>query len=230
MNPESDYSLSYAEDVEAFARYCRKHGFRGKLIASEWTFGAGYPPAAMPAWWSDFVCSEIQKAKYVAQVTVKHTGLGVGSFFCEQCHDTYPLDLSLMRRTFSSDPQSRQQPQAAYYVMRNLSNYLDSLEPDDFACDIVSAETDLEHYGLGDAGRRVVALWKRGHASDRCDGVEADICLDGEWQAEAFDCMNGTTCPLIAAYTGGRTRIPGLLVRDYPLLVELTARSEPTPA
>ena len=39
------------------------------------------------------------------------------------------LDLSLLRRSLDADPISPLQPQAAYYVTRNLATMLDELEP-----------------------------------------------------------------------------------------------------
>ncbi|MDR3706871.1 MAG: discoidin domain-containing protein [Capsulimonadaceae bacterium] len=222
--PHPSKLTGYSADVRALMNYCRDHLFRGEFIASEWTFGASYPPPTPPNWWGNFVCSEIQKAKYVAQMTVRHASLGVTSIFCEQWHDTYPLDLSLMRRTVFSDPQSRQQPQAAYYVMRNLATALDSTEPGDFAYEIASTASAIEHYGLCREGERAIAVWQPGLASDYCDGVEADVSVAGEWDAVAFDCLNGSMCPLIVRWTGNRTTISGLFVKDYPLLVQLTPK------
>ena len=71
----------------------------------------------------------MQKAKLAAQLTVLHTALGVGSCFCETWSNYYPLDLTLLRRSFAADPISPQQPQAAYYVMRNLATALEGLQP-----------------------------------------------------------------------------------------------------
>ena len=84
------------------------------------------------AWCGGFQATEIEKAKYVAQVFTRHTALGMESFFCEMYFPQFGvLDLSLLRRSFDADPIPPLQPQAAYYVTRNLATMLDELEPGD---------------------------------------------------------------------------------------------------
>ena len=129
---QQDVGGDYAEDVLAVQGLLRRQGFRGEYIASEYTFGANYPPTKGPNWWGETNFTELQKAKCVAQVSALHTGLGVGSFFCETWNSHYPLDLSLLRRTFAADPISPLQPQAAYYVLRNMATALDGLAPASF--------------------------------------------------------------------------------------------------
>lgn len=224
-SPEADRYREYPADVRAFQAYCHKHGFRGEYIASEWTYGASYPPPTPPNWWGSFVCSELQKAKYVAQMTVRHVGLGVTSIFCEQWNDNYPLDLSLLRRSTFSDPQSRQQPQAAYYAMRNLSTALDSLEPAEVDHRIDSGQAEVEVYTFVRGGERMIAIWTPGLATDDCVGTAVDVAVEGLWDAYVYDTLNGDAAPLNVTRASGETVIAGLLVKDYPLLLTLTART-----
>ena len=72
------------------------------------------------------------------------------------------LDLSLLRRSFDADPISPLQPQAAYYVTRNLATMLDELEPAEFEYTIDQALSNLEAFAMKSPGGPVLALWLGG--------------------------------------------------------------------
>src|SRR5208283_2742920 len=127
------------------------------------------------AWCGGFRATEIEKAKYVAQVFTRHTALGAESFFCEMYFPQFgPLDLSLLRRSFDADPIAPLQPQAAYYVTRNLATMLDELEPAELEDAIDGAPADLEAFSLRSPDGRALALWLGGRAKDFCEGVPVD--------------------------------------------------------
>jgi hypothetical protein len=220
-DPRLPRALSYTADVRAFQAWCTAQGFHGGYCASEWSYGASYPEPTPPNWWGEFVCSEIAKAKYVARLTVQHTALACGSFFCETWgNHYYPMDLTLMRRTFGADPISPQQPQAAYYVVRNLATALEDLQPADFSFRVAGGPAELEQFGLERAGERVIALWQSGLAADLCAGTPADLVVAGVYsQVTGYDPLNGTQQELLAETAGGETRIRGILVKDYPILL-----------
>ena len=219
-DPTEPRVRSYTRDVQAFQAHCRALGFRGEFVASEWNVGANYPPPPLPNWWGSFTCSELEKAKYVARITLEHVGLGVTSIFCEEWNAYYSLDLSLLRRTVGADPIPPQQPQAAYYVMRNLATALEALEPATFDYRISGGPTELVACTLARPGARVLACWQSGLAHDDCPGTPCDIRLPGRYRAiTALDPLNGVTQPLTALPDGDFTRLPGVLVRDYPLLI-----------
>jgi hypothetical protein len=159
----------------------------------------------------------------VARLTVQHTALACDSFFCETWgNHYYPMDLTLMRRTFSADPISPQQPQAAYYVMRNLATALEDLQPAAFEWRAEGAPEDCECFGMARAGERVVAVWQAGRAADACAGTPADVFVAGPARRViGYDPLNGVEQELLFESHGGETRVPGLLVKDYPLLVRL---------
>jgi len=151
-----------------------------------------YPAPTPPNWWGSYVCSEIQKAKLVARLTTAHTALGVGSFFCETWSNYYPLDLSLLRRSFAADPVSPQQPQAAYYVMRNLATALADLQPAELECRLVGGPSSVEMFAMSRAGEQVVTLWQQGRAADVCLGTPADLLVAGRYRrAIGYDPLNG---------------------------------------
>ena len=215
-DPDEPRFRGYIADVRAFAGYCAAHGFRGELLASEWNYAANYPAPTPPNWWGDWTCSEIAKAKIVAQLSVAHTALGVGSFFCETWSNYYPLDLTLLRRGTAADPITPQQPQAAYYAMRNLAGALDGLQPAAFPVTVTGAEVvALPLIGA-------VALWLPGRPVDVHPGTPVTVTLDGTHHATAYDPLNGVEQALRVEHEGGQTVIPGLLVRDCPVLVRVT--------
>lgn len=219
-DPDRPEFRAYAAAIRAFAAWCRAQGFRGEFMASEWSYGTTYPPPTPPNWWGNWTCSEIVKAKLVAQLTVLHTALGVGSFFCETWSSYYPMDLTLLRRTFAADPISPQQPQAAYYVMRNLATALEGLEPKNFSFRLTGASGDAHAYGMACRGERVIALWRPGRPVDRDAGQSCDVVVDGVFRAATgYDPMNGTQHELEMRRAGGRTSVAGAILKDYPLLL-----------
>ena len=181
-----------------------------------------YPPPTPPNWWGDFESSELEKAKVVAQLTVTHTAMAVDSFFCETWSNYYPLDLTLLRRSFTADPISPQQPQAAYYTMRNLATALEDLQPAEFPVRIAGGPAEIITFMLARDGERVLTLWQPGRPHDDCPGTPCDILLEGRFTtARVEDPLNGTAQALNLIVEDQTTRIPGVLVKDYPILIRL---------
>lgn len=222
-DPTSPAYREYAANIRAFRGWAASLGFRGECLASEYNFGANYPLPAKPHWWGTAECSELQKAKLVAQVSVLHTALGIGSFFCEVWgNPTYPLDLSLMRRAFNADPITPLQPQAAYYAMRNLATALDGCRPASFAYQVMGAPDDLQVYPMASPGARWLALWRSGQPVDDQPGVPVDLRLPRCTRVVGYDCLSGCEQGLITETDSAGTWVKGVLVRDYPLLVRFT--------
>ena len=171
-DPDKPPVRSYTRDVRGFQEWCRSQGFHGEFCASEWSYGASYPEPTPPNWWGDYVCTEMEKAKYVARLSVQHTALACGSFFCETWGNSYyAMDLTLMRRTFTADPISPQQPQAAYYVMRNLATALENLQPAVFDFRVEAGPVELEHFAWNG---RANGCW---HCGSRVgQGMSAPAC------------------------------------------------------
>lgn len=227
-DPEEEAVRHYRANVEALLRWARRQGFRGEGWCTEYNWGAGYPLPAKPHWWGNCACSELGKAKYVARLSVLHTVLNAGSFFCEVWGNAgYPLDLSLMRRSFGADPIAPLQPQAAYYAMRNLATALDGLRPARFAVDLAGAPPEVEVCTFARRGEKVVALWRTGRAQDECPGLPIRVEIAGTpATASGYDCMNGVTQELRTSVANGRTRLDGILLRDYPLLLRFATNAQ----
>jgi hypothetical protein len=194
-------------------------------MVTEWNYSALYPPLseaeAARAWCGGFRATEMEKAKYVAQVFTRHTALGLESFFCEMYFPHFGvLDLSLLRRSFDADPIAPLQPQAAYYVTRNLATMLDGLEPGELDYSIDRAPPHLEAFALKGPDGPALAIWLGGRAKDRCDGVPVDVRLGVPCRkAIAYDPINGVSQELAVVQRGDAALIQGLLVRDCPLVI-----------
>ncbi len=223
---------NYAADVRALKKWLEGAGFRGHSMVTEWNYSALYPPLgaadAARAWCGGFKATEMEKAKYVSQVFARHTGLGLESFFCEMYFPQFGvLDLSLLRRSFDADPIPPLQPQAAYYVTRNLATMLDGLEPGDASFSIDRAPAGLEVFPLKSPDGPALAIWLGGRAKDRCEGVAVDVRLKSAGpRATAFDPMNGVCQQLAVTRDGDAAMLKGLVVRDWPLIVRWEAARE----
>lgn len=220
----------YTADAHALLKWLADVGFRGHAMVTEWNYSAVYPSLgpeeAQRAWSGGFKATEIEKAKYVAQVFTRHTGLGLESFFCEMYFPYFALlDLSLLRRSFDADPIGPLQPQAAYYVTRNLGTMLDGLEPGALDYTVEPAPKNLESFPLKSPDGPALALWLGGRAQDHCPGVPVDVRLKRPCRkAVAYDPVNGVSQELTVTATPQGALLKGLMVRDWPLIVRLTDR------
>ena len=218
---------NYVADVRVLRNWLQAVGFKGHCMATEWNYSALYPPLsdaeASRAWCGGFRATEIEKAKYVAQVFTRHTALGIESFFCEMYFPQFGvLDLSLLRRSFDADPISPLQPQAAYYVTRNLATMLDELEPAEFEYTVHRAPGNLEAFTLDSPDGPALALWLGGHARDQCEGETVDVQLKVPCRkAVGYDPMNGVSQELSVVQSGNAVMLKGLLVRDWPIVIRL---------
>ncbi len=224
---DPEHLQHYTADVRALQQWLRHVGFGGHCMVTEWNYSALYPPLteqeAQRAWCGGFKATEIEKAKYVAQVFTRHTALDLESFFCEMYFPYFAmLDLSLLRRSFDADPISPLQPQAAYYVTRNLATMLDGLEPGALDYSLDGAPPNLEAFALKASDGSALALWISGHAKDHCDGVAVDVHLKSPCRkATAYDPLNGVSQELSVEQIGETSLLKGVLVRDWPLVIRL---------
>ncbi len=222
---DPEHLKGYSADVKALRRWLEGVGFRGHAMVTEWNYSALYPPLseveAGKAWSGGFRATELEKAKYVAQVFTRHTALGLESFFCEMYFPQFGvLDLSLLRRSFDADPIAPLQPQAAYYVARNLATMLDGFEPGTLEFSIDRAPPNLEAFPLAAPDGAALAIWLGGRAKDRCDGVPIDVHLGVACRkATAYDPLNGVCQELVVTHEGNAAILRGVLVRDWPLVL-----------
>ncbi|MCX6880360.1 MAG: hypothetical protein NTW21_42115 [Verrucomicrobia bacterium] len=238
IDPETDKAVT--ELVDNGVEIIMSLGFGNRLYSGpatrdvpqlwEWNYSTLYPrlsdQAAERSWCGNFPATEMEKAKYVALVFTRDSGLGIESFFCEMYCPTYGLlDLSLLRRSFDADPIAPLQPQAAYYVTRNLATLLDGLEPATFECSFEGAPPNVESFMFTAPDGRALALWQGGRAKEHCARIPVDVRLKSACrQAVACDPVNGVQQDMLIQPVDGGMRIQGVLVGDSPLIIRLRDR------
>ena len=223
-DPEDRGFRDYAGNVRALKQMAESYGFRGEYMATEWSWFAPYPPSSTDS----LRVSEMQKAKYAARLTVTHVGLDVTSFWNEtfQTH-LADRDVSLLRNTFSADPISPAQPQPVYYVLRTLSTVLEDVAP--ASLDVVFSRdaADIECFTFKrGTGEILLALWIGGRAGDdAAQHVVTDVSVNDMVfkRAAGFDVLNGTRQELQVTQEGAHTTLRGLVIRDWPLVLALSA-------
>jgi len=220
---------NYRSSFTAFKTACEKLGFQGEYIASEWAFFAAYPrpegeeivPQLLHKHWG----TELQKAKYCAQLMTAHAGLGIISLFNETFQTArLERDVTLLRNSsFQCDPITPSQPQAAYYTLRSISTILDGFEPATWAMEL-DFPGEIECYTFANlSGERLAALWLPGEARD--PGIEhpCSVRVPGMagQTAKLIDSLNGTEQNAIAEQEETTLILRGVLVRDYPVFVRI---------
>jgi len=232
-DPDTPAYRNYKQDVAAFKKECEALGFKGQYAATEWTWVAPYPGTT--EW-----CSEMQKAKYSAQLMTAHCGMDIISLYNETFQTgRIDWDVTLLRNAFQVDPISPAQPQPIYYVFRTISTVVDDFRPADFPVQFtppVSPPSQGGDKGRGDCYtfRRsdeelLVAAWIPGKAEDGIAEAKSDITLPGvrAKHAWAVDAMNGTEQKLNLGsrnltHRGSDTLLEGMLIKDYPVFIRIT--------
>jgi len=208
--------------VRLFRKACESLGFSGHYVVNELYTRAPYPPGRP---------SELEKAKCMAQHQVLLASLGILSLQCNTYHVSVTrTDASLLRNTFSFEPVSPAQPQAAYYVLRNLITAMDEAKPLELevAHSCAPGSLTVATFRQGENGV-LVGLWLEGIATEGvterpCDIHLATVDATSGW---VIDILNGTEQALVMDDDGPGTRIPGVLVKDYPVLLRLVGGLPP---
>ena len=208
---------NYDADISAFKRFCENEGFQGTYSASEYNFSNTVTGYEADMWWGHFRCTELDKAVYVARTTVLHTYHAVSSIFCATNSSTHPLDLSLFRRATIQDPVDARQPQAAFYVMRNLSTYLDGVEGYHGEVEVSGAKKHMVQKPFIRGEERLYALWYDELNDETFAGDPVDLTIEGEYkEMTGFDPVNGVEQRLDFSVENGKTRVRNWMLKDYP--------------
>lgn len=211
---------SYRADVRAWKQHCQSAGFKGEYMATESGWYAPYPAPEKP--FGGGAVSEIVKAKCLARYITMSVGLDLTTFWNTTWHHYTWWDLGLFRNSFSADPISPTQPQAAYYVLRNLCTLLDSAVPISIDVQFSNStkEVDMDAFRLPN-GDSLLAIWLSGEPVDLSPTMitDANIASNPFSSATAINVLNGTEQPLqIVGH-----KIPQLVIQDYPVFLRLKA-------
>jgi hypothetical protein len=236
--PEESYQPAYAKKpadpypsyrarVAAIKELARKYGFKGnEFHANETTWVSPYPAPNFGV--PGGPVSEMVKAKYVARTIALHSDMGIPVYYNEtwNCGIVY-WDVSLLRATFSADPESPVWPQPAYYALRNLATLTDSAQPCSFAVDVAGLDQPYETCRLkGDDGTLLLGVWLTCRSTDQCPRRTAQIVLRDvvARQVTGLDSINGTEQPLNFETTPQGMIIRDMLITDYPIFIKVTPK------
>jgi hypothetical protein len=204
---------NYREDVREFKADCEALGFKGEYMATESGWYAPYPPPSIP--FGGGAVSEIVKAKCLARYITMSVGLDLTTFWNTTWHHYTWWDLGLFRNSFSADPMSPTQPQAAYYVLRNLCTVLDGARPSSASVKVNagSESVDCDTFELPD-GSLLAAVYLSQQPVDNSREVPTTVQFPTPSASHAvgINILNGTEQGL--AVVSGEIR--DVIVRDYP--------------
>ena len=191
--PDDPYYQNYTKMVGEIRRLAAVQGFKGEYLVEEalWRVESADEPQGP--------VSAIVSAKYIARTIVMHRGLDitvtVSGMFPGKCPD----------------------------VTRRLCTILAGAEADDFPVVLHTESSEVVYYGFQlPNGDRLIALWSNGVAVDDDSGIVADItCQVAVSGAIGLDVLNGYQQALDIEGGVKNTRIRGLYVPDYPILIRL---------
>ncbi len=113
---------------------------------------------------------------------------------------------------------------SGYYVIRKLSTAIAGVEPEEFT---VEVETNIDHlisYTFSTLdGDKIIGIWKHTKISEFDPGVETAITIPGVSASRvvAIDLLYNMEQELIFEIVNGNLVIENLLVKDYPILIQL---------
>lgn len=219
-DPEADEINTYDADIRRFMEFCHGEGFQGAYSVSEFSYANTTPGFEGDMWWGHFDCTEFEKAMYTARLIAIHTSYGMSSIFCETNNACHPLDLSLFRRATIQDPVDARQPQAVYYMMRNLSTYLDGVEGFESTLSVSGASRRFMQKSYIRNGEHLFALWLEGRGKESFPGEEVDLTLNGAYEnLIGFDPANGVEQRLHIVTEGNKTIVKGWILKEYPVFL-----------
>ena len=220
----------YRKEVKNFHDQAHANGFGGTLKASEFWLGAPYPPYGdekLEFAGQQTRLTEIRKAKDTVRLFMAQAGMGVKSFWCNNWFTQVQWDDGFFRSGFAADPVAPVQPNALYYVLRNLCTLMSQTQPCEtlrIQCSNKEGPFQIFNFSLPD-DRYYVGLWLMDKSGDTHPGVATDILVE-DLVAESvagIDTFNGFAQELEFENTSNGLVIQEILVRDYPLLLSIRA-------
>jgi hypothetical protein len=193
------YYEEYPELVRTIEEVAETHGFTGEYLAEEMGWRTSEEPSPYEPWGY----TPIEKAKYTARAIVMHRGMGIWA----------GIGVNMTIGPFVR-------------VVRNLGIVLDGAVPEALDVRIQTDAGDVLSYGFAlPDGDRMLALWTNGVAVDDDRGVPATLTFSGDEATEAIgiNVLEGFQQELITTHRGADLVIDGLLLKDYPIFVRLTA-------
>lgn len=170
--------------------------------------------------------SELATAAGTLRNYVMNAGLGISAAFWNDSIETqYAADPGIFRNGFSSDPVNTQAPKPVYYMLRTLATAMDGATSGSMPIEFGSPNPDLETYQFTLGQKSVLyAVWLRNSTQDISTTHKTDVLLKGiqAGSVVAIDTLNGNEVPLNCEFESSGTRVKGLSIPEYPLLLRAT--------
>ena len=195
----AEYYYNYPFLVQEIKDVASAHGFKGEYMAEEVQYQS--PQGPIPN--EPCIYTETVAAKYYARSIVIHLGMGV----------TVGL---------AGVSQSRA---VVFPTLRNLCTIMTGAEPVSLPIEIQNDVTNIKNYSFSlPNSDTLIALWTDGVAVENDTGVNTTIIINGVESSKviAIDVIDGYEQQLLSINDNGNLTIPNLLVRDYPLILQIS--------
>ncbi len=191
-----NYYYAYPQIVRQLQATAFAHGFRGTFRADEILW------CSPDVGWCDFLYTNVTAAKYLGRGVITNLGLDVQVSSCTSHTRKESFEMLRNLATQFAGAQAVQFPVQVQTTITNVAKYTFALPNDSF----------------------LVALWNDGIAVDEDPGVNASVELPGfgGYVATGLDPLHSIQQSLITHEDGDTLIIENLLLKDYPLLIQLT--------
>jgi len=197
---DKEYYYNYPSLIQEIKNTASAHGFKGEYIADELNYRTQKNPLLAEPW----TYSEIVAAKYYARGIIINLGLNFTVGLAEMEPGNYYL--------------------AKMKMVRNLATIMAGDRPVSLPIEIQSETTNIKRYSFSlSNGDKLIALWTDGVAVDEDPGVSANLTIKDfiAKDVTGIDVLNGYQQPIIISTENENLTIQNLIVRDYPLILNI---------
>jgi hypothetical protein len=199
-SPEYDWHRQYYYEYPSIAQEIKDvasaHGFRGEFVADEihWCT-PDQPSGGWP------IHSETKCAKYLARNIIMHLS----------------LNISITQHLLGFKP-------LLFFINQNLCTIMAGTQPVNLPCEIETNKINMRNYSFSlPNGNKLVALWTDGVAVENDTGIRSNITIQNisYENVTGIDIFKGFQQELITSNVNGNLQINNLLIRDYPLIIQI---------
>ncbi len=198
---EKQYFYEYPSIVQQIKNVSSSYGFRGEYRGDEltwWSPECFWVSPNEPYIYNDTIC-----AKYYARGIIMHLGMNV---------------------TVGIGGWSSLRP-VSFPTVRNLCTIMAGANTINLPIEIHSEATNIKNYSFSLPNNdTLIAFWTDGIAVENDTGVNATIIIKGVESSKviAIDTLKGYEQQLLSINDNDNLTLPNLLVRDYPLILQIT--------
>jgi hypothetical protein len=200
--PGDPYYQDYPQLLQGIKELAESQGFTGEYFADELLWAT----VTEEGWDGGPPLSRPIAARYYTRAIAMHRGLGV----------------NVTINTFFQEP--------LLSPIHNLCVALAGAEPIDLLLSVESEASNIVHYAFAlPNGDKLVALWTNGEVVEDYPGASAAITIDNvsAQRVIGVDVYNGFEQELNAEAEDGNLVIRDLLIKDYPLLINISENASP---